>query len=229
MTFNPQLGTQGVYNMTLPNNPVVVPQQADFRTTNSQEFDLSPLIDKGTMDFISGVWADNSGNAQALVITVSGTNQVAIFPAGAQGYLPLLAPDRPKFTASCATVPGVIIPILFHNIPLLPWLTFTGGIPVSGNPAFPVYTQAKPQTLVKSSVALTGGSDIAVVAGGAPNYLLIYNPVGNAPVTVDPSGGDATSGFQLLAGGSYEKAISGITNQVTVKGTAAQSVEIWVG
>jgi hypothetical protein len=217
MTLNPNLGTQNVFNMTLPSAPVIVPQSADFRSTNEMEVDLSPLIDKGNIDFISGAFVDNSASGQPLTIQVAGSQQKVIWPAGFQGYLPLLAPNAPKFAVSCPVVPGVIIPIIFYNVPLLPWLTdTTNSGSVSGS-------------LTDYSASLTGGDDVLVTAGQASNYFLLQNPAGNGPVTLNLAGGDATSsGIVIAAGGSYESA-GGISNAINVSGTASDNVVCFAG
>lgn len=228
MTFNPNAGSQKTYNMMLPDDPQAIPQSADLRTLSETEFDLSPLVDKGTIGYISGVWCDNSANDIAITIEVAGTYQRAIFPAGSQGYLPLLAPNNPKFRVYCDSVPGIQIPIIFHNIPLLPWLTYAGGIPVFTPAGINLNVTVAGPSLSQNVITLTGGNDSACGVNDALHYLLIQNNGANS-ITVNLIGLDATSdGITILAGGFYEKA-SGLANAVNVAGTLGEEVICYFG
>lgn len=225
--LNPNLGTQKVFDMVLPSSPLIVPQSADLRTDTSAQFDLSPLIDKQTMDFISGAWVDNSANALALTLRVSGSQQQVIYPPYTQGYLPLLAPDRPIFDVSCASSPALIIPIIFYNIPLLPYLINTQGQPVTVSGTVTVNQSA--HAFTDRSLTLDGTNQTICAAGQANSYFILQNPTGNANVSINIAGGNSlTHGIVIPGGGSYELT-RGVTGAITVSGTNTQSVIAFAG
>lgn len=225
--FNSNLGQQSVYNMVLPQAPVIIPQSADMRTASEVDFDFSQPLDNGFIDFISGAWVDNSANTLALTLQVAGSQQQVIFPAGCQGYLPLLAPNNPKFIASCASVPGVIIPIIFYNVPLLPYLINTAGQPVTISGTVTVNQAA--HAITDRSLTLAAGDQILCAAGQANSYLIIQNPTGNGNISINIAGGDSTvHGIVIPAGGSYELT-KGVTGAVHISGTATQNVIAFAG
>lgn len=123
MTGNLNTSPLSVFNMTLSGNgPLVVPYVCDMRTVAEIDADLSALVANGNIDFISGAFIDNHASVELLTIRAAGSNQAIRVPAGFQAYMPILAPNEPKFIISAAGVPGVIIPIFFYNIPLLPYM-----------------------------------------------------------------------------------------------------------
>jgi hypothetical protein len=84
-------------------------------------------------------------------------------------------------------------------------------------------------TVTDYSAVLTGASDTIVTAGQAAHYLAIQNPTGNADVTVNIAGGDATTGGIVLVAGGSLTIDFGVANAVTIAGTAAQSVIVFAG
>jgi len=231
---NPATNIQNVFCMTLSGKgPLVVPQIADFQTATEVEIDLSALVQNGNIDFISGAWIDNSQSAEDLTIVVSGTNQRVIIGAGQQGYMPLLAPNNPKFTLSYAVSPAILLPIFFYNIPLLPMLYTRGGMAVSGDWLTDTQLRASPVPvtlgggtvdLTEYTLTLAGGSEQLLAIGDASSYLYVQNPTGNNSISLNIAGNDASvSGIVIEAGGYYENT-NGIPNAVTISGTAAEDV-----
>ena len=210
----------GVFNMTLPNSPLVIPQILDLSATASASVDLSQLIDAGQLDYISGAYVDNSENSLQLVIKVLGTNQIVKVAPGTQGYYPLLAPNNPKFEISCATVPGLYIPVLFYNIPLLP---YNFNVNNSSSKA------SGPAMVDRSIGALAAGDQVLAGAGAAAQYLLVYNASATQSIKVNIAGGNSTvRGIPILPGGSYEL-INGTTSAIHISGTAGEPVTAFTG
>lgn len=231
MSVNQNLGSQQVFNMVLPNAPLIIPQSADMRTASEVEFDLSPLIDKQTLDFISGAWVDNSENAQALTLSVAGSQQRVVFPAYSQGYLPLLAPNSPKFVATCATAPGVIIPIIFYNVPLLPYLINTQGLPVTFSGT--LTTKRTGLAYSDRSIANLSGSSQTLMAANANREVLIIQNIAANSMGVNLSGGTAAIGtagtITLPAGASLTFDNSPPVGAITIIGTANDDVTAFEG
>lgn len=237
---NPATPINNVFCMTLSGmGPLVVPQNVDFQTATNVEVDLSALVQNGNIDFISGAYIDNSQSSEDLTIVVAGTNQRIIIGANQQGYMPLLAPNNPKFQLSYPVSPAIILPIFFYNIPLLPMLYTRGGMAVSGDWLTDAELRASPvpvtdtslaaPTLLDGSLVLDGTNQTLFAAGAADHYLIVQNPTGNNDVTINLAGGNSlASGIVVAAGGSLEIS-KGVSNAVTVSGTNTQSIRAFGG
>lgn len=233
-------GKNDIFGMQLPKKaPTAVPVLLDFSTDLTNELDLTFVIEQGWVDFISGVFINNTSNEILTIQVQGGTNQTVPFPANTAGYVPLLFSNPPKVNITSPSVISGTIQALFYNVPMLPYLypnntpagntvdiVAIGGLPVTG-PNLPV--EFTGITFTDESLALTGGNDTAVAANGASRYLAVQNPLGNNPITVNIAGGDATaSGIVLQAGGTLTLE-SGTSNTVNIAGTAAESVIVFAG
>lgn len=256
----PSTPIQSVFNQTLSKlGPKVVPQNVDLTTASGLELDLSPLVQNGNIDFVSGAWVDNSANDQVLNIAVAGSKQNIIVPANTQGYFPMLSPNNPIFTFSCATSPGLIIPVIFYNIPLLPymWNASTGsGMPVTGDwltnaqlratavsvtgpltntqlraTAVPVLLNGA--VYVDRSIAsLTGASEMLMTANSGRKVAFIQNVSANN-MGVNLTGGTAAVGgagtVTLIPGAALTLDSNCPQNAITIIGTAADVVTAFEG
>lgn len=229
-----------VNNMVLPGKgPVTIPQSLDFSTNAIVDLDFTEIIRNGWVDFLSGVYINNSGHANVLTIECNGTNQITKFPANSSGYLPLFISDTPKLRITSAGV-GSVISAHFYNIPMLPFiipdafptggsdfnLTQIAGVTLA-NEILKITSDGSVQT--DYSLVLDGTSQTAITAGQANKYLLIQNPIGNANVKINLAGGNAlTAGIVLAANGTLEIA-SGVSNAITVSGTNLENLTIYGG
>lgn len=227
-----------IYGMMLPRKaPVAIPAWLDFDTDLVNELDLTFAVDMGYVDFISGVFINNTSNEILEIKVMGGTNQVVPFPANTAGYVPLLFSNPPKVVISSPANFATKVQALFYNVPMLPYLypnntpagetvdiVSIGGTPLTGD-FLPVAPTAP--TFTDYTLDLAGGDEVAVAAGDAARYLQIQNPVGNSDVTVNLAGGDATvSGIVLTAGGSLTLE-NGLSNAVNVAGSAAETLIIF--
>lgn len=218
MSFDP--ARFSVFNMTLPESPLVVPQNIDLRTAANASVDFSQLVDAGQLDYISGAYIDNSENSLQLVIGVAGTNQTVKVAPGTQGYYPLLAPNNPKFEISCATSPGLVIPVLFYNVPLLPYNFNVNNS--NGGASGPAMTG-------RSIAALAAGDQVLAGAGAAAQYLLVQNDSAINTIAINIAGADSTvAGIIVQPGGSYELG-NGTASAIHISGTAGQPVTAFTG
>lgn len=111
----------GTYNAVLPaGGPKAYPQNLDFRATNQVDIDMTPEIDGGFIDFVSGVVIDNRLNANVLEIVVAGTGQSLGFPAGKQGQMPLLITDAAQVSFITPQNNALIVPVFIVNFPIWP-------------------------------------------------------------------------------------------------------------
>lgn len=241
----PSAPIQGVFNMTLPpGGPKVIPLYVDMTTATSVEMDLSPFVQNGNIDFVSGAWIDNSASAEDLTVRVDGTKQAPIIPAGSQAYMPLLAPNMPKFTFSAAVAPGVILPVIFYNVPLLPFMWDTasaGGIAIdwTGYPGL-TNTQLRASAiqaywpgvaLTNRSIAnLSGASETLMAANAGRSTLFIQNIAANN-MGINLFNGTAAIGtagtLTLVPGATLSIDSNCPVGAITIIGTANDDVTAW--
>lgn len=111
----------GTYNAVLPKGgPKVYPFRLDFTTNGEQLIDMQPEITAHNIDYISGIYIDNRANGNPVEIVTEQINQSVGFPAGKQGYLPLLIGDAAVLTFRTSKANGLIIPVHVVNFPVWP-------------------------------------------------------------------------------------------------------------
>lgn len=124
MTNQPRME---IYNMMLPQmGPRAIPITVDHTSDDDVNIDLSALVRDGVVDYVSGAFIDNSENAAELILEVDGgTGQQVKVPANSQAYLPVLSVNPPKFISRTTATGGLYIPIIFYNVPMLPYVWST--------------------------------------------------------------------------------------------------------
>jgi hypothetical protein len=111
--------TFGIANVVVPaGGPKVVPINVDFTVVASVNLDGQSIVSQGKIEYLQGVFIDNSANINNVSLTMSTTNQVIICPKKSQGYFSIMVPDPPVIVA--ATPIGIIIPMFFYNVPIQP-------------------------------------------------------------------------------------------------------------
>lgn len=115
-----QLGaTFGIANVVVPaGGPKCVPTNVDFTAVASVMLDGQQIVSQGRIEYLQGVFIDNSANINNISLTMSSTNQVIICPKKSQGYFTIMVPDPPQIVA--ATPIGIIVPMFFYNVPIQP-------------------------------------------------------------------------------------------------------------
>lgn len=109
----------GINNVIVPKGgPRAVIATCDFGTSTTTEIDGGAIVERGGIEFIQGVFIDNSTNANALAITMGTTGQKIVCPPLAQGYFSILLPNPPKMTAVTVQVGGLKVPLIFYNVPI---------------------------------------------------------------------------------------------------------------
>jgi len=229
-----------INNMVLPGaGPVALPQSLDFSATTIVDLDFTESINNGWIDWLSGVYIDNSGHANVLTIECNGTNQIVKFPANSSGYIPLLITNPAKLRITSAGT-GSVIKAHFYNIPMLPYiipdafptggndfnLNEIGGVPLTSEV---LKVESDGATIADYSLTLDATNQTAIAAGEANKYLLIQNPAGNSTVTINLAGGDASAtGIDIPGNGSLEL-VRGVANAITVFGNATETLIVFGG
>lgn len=109
------------FTMTLPEEgPKCVPDSIDFTANERVEIDLSQLIDNGWLDYISGVYIDNTANDGYITFECGGSNQRFTFPATYSGYVPLFLPNPPK--VHITSTENATVKFQWYNVPVFPLL-----------------------------------------------------------------------------------------------------------
>lgn len=118
-------GTFGIANVVVPaGGPKCVPTFVDFSNAASVLLDGQAIVSQGKIEYLQGVFIDNSANVNKLSLTMSTTNQTIIAPAKSQGYYTIMVPDPPQIVAATVQA-NIIIPLFFYNVPIQPavWST----------------------------------------------------------------------------------------------------------
>jgi hypothetical protein len=122
--------TQAVFNALVPREgPKALAVSVPF-ASGSGPFtaDLTLTQSQGYMSVVQGIYIDNSGNTNdVLNITCSGTGQTIAFPAGGQGYIPLIVAKPSTFTFASEGTANVNAIFLNVPVPAIIWGATTGG------------------------------------------------------------------------------------------------------
>lgn len=190
--------------------PRAIPVLAQFSAAATSILDLTLVVQQAKISAIQGFWVDNSANTAAITFTVQATQQTMTIPAGAQGYVPVLAGVLPRFTAVSSG--GVDVRFLFLNVPVpaLVWQgsaaytigTVNQGAPNAGGAnAWPVRPQvanadvsaANPLpvtsgvsglTITQTQVVLAPATSALIIAANANRKYLAIQVVNTNPATV---------------------------------------------
>jgi hypothetical protein len=109
------------HNAVLPKaGPMAYPWTLDFTAVGEQVIDMEPEISANRIDFISGVFVDNSDNPAVLEIEVMSIGQVVKIPAGKQSYMPLLCTDAAQLTFRTTVNNLLHVPVFVLNFPVWP-------------------------------------------------------------------------------------------------------------
>lgn len=95
-----------------------MPQTLDFGVESPVNIDLAYDEAAEKLEFVQCLYVDNSLNPSPLTVILKTTNQSVVFPAGWQGYLPVLASkDNTKIQFITATL-NALIPVQYLTFPL---------------------------------------------------------------------------------------------------------------
>jgi hypothetical protein len=105
--------SQDIGNACIPREgPKAISVSIPFMAANTSFIlDLTLSQYQTTISVVQSMYIDNSLSSTDLTITCSGTNQIIIFPAYSQGYIPVTVakPSRFKFVSSGAQTINVVV------------------------------------------------------------------------------------------------------------------------
>jgi len=230
------------FTMTLPEKgPMSVPDFWDFAANETTEIDLTQLIENGWLDFISGVYIDNTANPGNLLVECNGTNQRFPFPAYAAGYIPLFLPNPPKIKVTSDAAGSVRFQ--WYNVPVFPIVLPGPNTPdesidiiaVGGNPVTDSLPVSQPigGAYTDHSIANLSGASETLMAANPNRKVLIVQNVASNPMAINLFGNAAainTAGsITLPAGASIVLDNYPSTSAITIIGTANDDVTAMEG
>lgn len=152
-----------------------------FPTDNGAVLDLSLLQQTGELRQCQTLYIDNSANDSALMIQSEMMLQAVKIPAGGQGYIPILAPNPPRFSIMCASANSVAyVFALNYSVPPAQWGVSSGSS--GGNVT--VTNFPNPQAVSQSGNWSVQNADVSTHLG---NHN--FNAIGSATLINAPSGG----------------------------------------
>jgi hypothetical protein len=188
-----------IYNSLMPKEgPKSVNLALDFTEQTEITVDFTLATMQTVISVVQSLWCDNSQSANEIDFTVENTGQVIRVPAGSMATLPVIAASKPKILVTSAS--GLIIPVLFLNVPLPSgvWsLSNTAGGPILAeviNTPLPVIVENfnNPQQVsgLVTTQTLEGRPSAAtstvIAAGGAAQTLFAANAITNTGIVQNP-------------------------------------------
>lgn len=118
----PNLGVYPMQNGLTPcEAPKAIPANLNFASNASYLMDLTPLFNNKQFTTLQTIYVDNTLNTSTLTVTINGTNQTILIPAGRGGYFPVLATTPPKVTFASAGAFTVFVALLNFYLPGQVW------------------------------------------------------------------------------------------------------------
>jgi hypothetical protein len=103
-----------------PEGPKALPLALDFTINTAYQLQVTDIFSKGPgkpgFSVLQGFYADNSQSAAQLTVTISGTGQTLIVPAGFEGYIPMLSPSGGTITFT--SLGGIQLNVDLYNVPM---------------------------------------------------------------------------------------------------------------
>jgi len=174
-----------VFNAMVPKEgPKALAINAPFTSQNTSfSIDLTLSQTQQYMSLVQGLFVDNSLNADIVEISIGGnTGQNIKFPAGGQGYIPILASKPTSFVVTSEG--GVNVLFIFLNVPVpaIIWGESAGGGGGGG-----VIEITNPGSVPSP----TSGSSLAASSDGSGNLMVMLN----ASTSGNPSGSIYEPGY----------------------------------
>lgn len=106
-----------VQNQYVPSEgPKAIPIALDFTgAVGTYVLDATQFQELGNLQMVQTIFADLSGSANPMTITINGSGQQVVCKAHTQGYYPVLCPNPVKLQFDSATS-GSVIPIELINV-----------------------------------------------------------------------------------------------------------------
>jgi hypothetical protein len=199
--------------------PKALPMVLDFTSLTAYTFDFVAEEEGGVIDFIQGVYVDNSLNPNPLTLLFHLTQQKIVIPATAQGLWPVICPDNLACDATSLSGAGVIVTLLFLNVPTA--YTQWGPITVTAPALVPVRGTFTDRS---GLIAVGGTSEQLAAANAVRNRIIIENPSTAAGQNIaaaevlfinftSAAGINNDTSLELLPGGWWDSGFGPVTTE----------------
>lgn len=185
-----------------------LPLAFDFSQAASYSGDLVLAQNMGNLEFVQSVFVDNSANSYPVTLSFNQVNQSIVFPPYAQGYMPVLVPNEPRYTI--ASSGNVVVDVIFLTFPM-PAVVWSANSPGSGGASSPKdYSSAPPAlsaNLLATAPANPKRTNIEYQNQSANQHQLVLD---------DGAGNGLT--IELMAAGTGANAQGAAWSDATFKG-----------
>lgn len=206
-----------------------LPVNIDFSQGANFFLDLSSIQGQGPQKYISSVqtlYIDNVDNTAAIDVVMDVSKQRIRIPAGSEAYIPVLEPNPPKITFTCAN--PVIVPVQVLNFFVPPYIwgnnfafTPAGYLEVS-DPALDAIISngalaTRPTTLGytsitndSSTITAGGTAQQAIAANANRKRFIVSNPDSASETLYLILGASGNGQIPLLPGMTWDESGSSI-------------------
>lgn len=115
------IGNEVSYHPYPCGKPLAMEFRANFAAATEFEVNLQNALARKFIDACEALFVDNLDNAAVVDFVFTGTNQRIRVPASSQMYVPVLAPNPPRFTIATAGGGLVRFFVLNFPVPLQTW------------------------------------------------------------------------------------------------------------
>lgn len=198
--------------------------EIDFSIGNTYSLNLLTVQNTGQFDSVQTLYVDNSEGPDLLSIDMGVTLQNVTFPAGAQGYVPVLCSNQMliNFTPKTGT-PTVNIYCLNFFVPPCVW--YTVGMPVNDTNLDPlINNNALNVNVQPNTLADNTDRSGTITAGGTGQPLIAANSARKRWMLGNPT--SATEilqySYESITGPWYDLPIGAIWNEADISIAAAE-------
>lgn len=169
--------------------PKTFPVTLAFSANTSILVDLSTSENLGEGEFIQCIYVDNSLGPRSVNITSQITGQILTWPAGTQGYAPVLSCQPSKFSCASSGSVDVLAQFITMPMPAQMWTSTMGGLGIDASGSAPAVSanilatlavngkralvEAQNQSATQMQLVLDDG------ASGTPSIFLLSAATGD--------------------------------------------------
>ncbi len=118
------VNSQAFNGLVPPEGPRAIPiPLLNFTSAPSQSFDFLLASEQTRLSMVQCIWFDNRLNTVPIEIQWNGLGQVTRIPPRAQGYVPVLVLNPPKFIVNCTGGTAAQLTLLNVPMPACVWNT----------------------------------------------------------------------------------------------------------
>jgi len=205
----------GVWNGYAPaSGPKALPYRFDFTTEAIIRDDFLSLNVLGVLQFVQTIYVDNQRNPNPFTIIFGVTNQRLVVPALTQGFYAVMAPDQTTFVASTTPGVGVLVDVIFMNVPMP--ISQWGPISVTANVS-PVFVGDFEDR--SGTVAVGGTSQQLAAANANRRGLIVQNPtsqLGSIWINFGAAAAADLTSIEIAPGGQWQSGSYVTTQAVNI-------------